>query len=427
MNNKNEKQQNRASQSGYKGKAEDQNQIKNVIAVMSGKGGVGKSSVTGLLASILAKVGYKVGVLDADITGPSIPTLFGLHGPVSAADECILPLKSRTGIKVISMNLLLPEEDQAVIWRGPLVSRTIQQLWGDVVWGKLDVLLIDLPPGTSDASLTIMQSVPVNGLVMVTTPQSLASMVVRKAVHMAQIVGVDIIGIIENMAYYDCPDTGKKHFIFGQSHSEEVAESANAPLLSQIPINPEIAKYCDAGAVEKISFEGLNPLLCRFLKATHLAELSDRPQLEDDLKVHDSDEVDQPPKDKEKREPDFSEYSPVAQVIIKKRENYGNLNNPDLSGKFRGCCGDSMQIELQLDDGIIQQARFTTDGCSATIACGGMLTRMLIGKTLPQAREMKSSDLVVALNGLPKSHVHCAELAIRTLGKVINENNITTN
>jgi len=272
MNNEKEKGQNPQAKQIFQGKSEQYNHIKNAIAVMSGKGGVGKSFVTGLLASILAQSGYQVGVLDADITGPSIPMLFGLHGPVGATDEGILPLESRTGIKVMSMNLLLPQEDQAVIWRGPLVSRTIQQLWGDVVWGDLDVLLIDLPPGTSDASLTIMQSVPLNGLVMVTTPQSLASMVVRKAVHMAQIVKVDIIGIVENMAYFNCPDTGKRHFIFGESHTDEIVKTANAPLIAQIPINPDVAKYCDAGDVENIRFEGLNTLLVEFLRAAGIAQ-----------------------------------------------------------------------------------------------------------------------------------------------------------
>jgi len=411
MSNKSDKMTNPPQQKSFKGKAEENNHIQNVIAVMSGKGGVGKSFVTGLLASILAQKGYQVGVLDADITGPSIPTLFGLHGSVSAGDEGILPLKSRTGIKVISMNLLLAQEDQAVIWRGPLISRAIQQLWGDVAWGNLDILLIDLPPGTSDASLTIMQSVPVNGLIMVTTPQSLASMVVRKTVHMAQIVGVDIVGIVENMAHYHCPDSGKQHFIFGESHSEEVAKAAKAPLLAQIPIDPEIAKLCDSGDVESIRFEGLNALLNEFLKATHIVDTAEHVDLEDGLQI----------REREEHEPEFSEYSPVAQEIIKSQDNMGTLEDPDLRGSYRGCCGDSMRIELRLDGDTIQEARFTTDGCSATIACGGMLTRMLKGKTLSQAGNLKSKQLVEALGGLPEDHVHCAELSMRTLKQTINK------
>jgi len=408
---KNNNKSNQPQQEEYKGKAEENNHIQNVIAVMSGKGGVGKSFVTGLLASILSQKGYKVGVLDADITGPSIPTLFGLHDSVHADEKGILPLESRMGIKVISMNLLLEHEDQAVIWRGPLISRAIQQLWGDVVWKDLDVLLIDLPPGTSDASLTIMQSVPINGLVMVTTPQSLASMVVRKTVHMAQIVGIDIVGIVENMAYYQCPDTGKQHFIFGKSHSEEVATTAKAPLLAQIPIDPDIAKLCDSGHVESVRFKGLNSLLKAFLEATHIMDNAKHIDLEDNLKIPEKKEV----------EPAFSEYSPIAQEIIKSQENLGTLQNPDLRGDYRGCCGDSMQIELNLDGEVIKEARFTTDGCSATIACGGMLTRMLKGKTLSQAANFEAKQLVEALGGLPKSHVHCAELAMRTLKQTIKK------
>lgn len=243
------------------------NHIKNVVAVMSGKGGVGKSFVTGLLATALARAGYSVGILDADITGPSIPMLFGLHGPVEPGTVGIRPLESHTGIKVISMNLLLSSEDQAVIWRGPLISKAIKQLWGDVEWGTLDYLLVDLPPGTSDATLTIMQSLPVKGIVMVTTPQGLAGLIVRKTVHMAQSIGVPIAGVVENMAYFVCPDCGKQHFIFGDSHAEEVAATAGAPLLAQLPIDPQIAALCDAGKIEEVNIAGIPEFLQTFFKA----------------------------------------------------------------------------------------------------------------------------------------------------------------
>ncbi len=228
------------------------NQIKSVIAIMSGKGGVGKSSVTGILAAGLAQRGNRVGVLDADITGPSIPMLFGLHGPVDASDDGMIPLQSRLGIKVMSMNLLLKSEDQPVIWRGPLISKAIKQLWEDVMWGDLDYLLVDLPPGTSDAALTIMQSLPVKGVIMVTTPQGLSAMIVSKAVHMAQTVGVPVVGVVENMAYFRCPDTGKKHLVFGPCHGESVAKIAKAPLLAQIPLDPFVAELCDSGKIEDV-------------------------------------------------------------------------------------------------------------------------------------------------------------------------------
>jgi Mrp family chromosome partitioning ATPase len=249
------------------GAAVPYNHIQRVVAVMSGKGGVGKSLVTGLLAIALAREGYQVGVLDADITGPSIPMLFGLHGPLEPGPVGIRPLQNGTGVKVISMNFLLESEDQPVIWRGPLIGRAITQLWGDVMWGDLDYLLVDLPPGTSDASLTTMQSLPVNGIVMVTTPQSLASMIVRKAVHMAQSVNTPIVGVVENMAYFICPDTGKRHFIFGPSHAEEVTLTAGAPLLAQLPIDLQVSALCDAGNIGSVNLAEIPALLKAFIQA----------------------------------------------------------------------------------------------------------------------------------------------------------------
>jgi Mrp family chromosome partitioning ATPase len=198
--------------------------------------------------------------------------LFGLKGPVEPGEAGIQPLHSRTGIKVMFMNFLLASEDQPVIWRGPLIGRAITQLWGDVMWGDLDYLLVDLPPGTSDASLTTMQSLPVNGIVMVTTPQCLASMIVRKAVHMAQSVGVSIVGVVENMAYFVCPDTGKHHFIFGPSHAEEITMTAGAPLLAQLPIDPAVAAFCDVGDIEKVELAEIPVLLDTFVKSVPVAE-----------------------------------------------------------------------------------------------------------------------------------------------------------
>jgi Mrp family chromosome partitioning ATPase len=252
------------AQTPVEGTAANYNHIQRVVAVMSGKGGVGKSFVTSLLAAALARNRYHVGILDADITGPSIPMLFGLHGPVKPGTVGIQPLQSETGIKVISMNFLLASEDQPIIWRGPLIGKTITQLWGDVMWGDLDYLLVDLPPGTSDASLTTMQSLPLNGIVMVTTPQGLAAMIVRKAVHMAQSIGVPIIGVVENMAYFVCPDTGKHHFIFGPSHAEEVAVTAGAPVVAQLPIDPGISALCDSGKVEEVDLPEIPRLLDAF-------------------------------------------------------------------------------------------------------------------------------------------------------------------
>ena len=237
------------------------NQIARVIAVMSGKGGVGKSLVTGLLATALHRAGHRVGILDADITGPSIPKLFGVHGPLKGGDMGIEPAQSRTGVELMSVNFLLPDEGDAVIWRGPLISGAIKQFWGDVHWGRLDELLVDLPPGTSDAALTVMQSLPINGILMITTPQELASMVVCKAVKMAQAINVLILGVIENMAGFVAPDTSKRYDIFGPSHADEVATLAGAPVLARLPIDPQVAALCDAGKIEEVARPELDTII----------------------------------------------------------------------------------------------------------------------------------------------------------------------
>jgi ATPases involved in chromosome partitioning len=227
------------------------NHVAKVIAVLSGKGGVGKSSVSALLACELARAGKKVGILDADITGPSIPRLFGLPpGGLKGSEQGILPAVTQLGIKVVSTNLMVPNEDAAVIWRGPMISGTIQQFWRDVLWGTLDVLLVDLPPGTSDAALTVMQSIPINGVVLVSTPQQLAGMVVRKADSMLKQLHIPVLGVVENMSYYPCPDTGKTHLIFGPSHAAELAKQVDTGLSVQLPIDSSIAELGDAGKIE---------------------------------------------------------------------------------------------------------------------------------------------------------------------------------
>lgn len=243
------------------------NRIGHIVAVMSGKGGVGKSSVTALLAVALQRQGLAVGVMDADLTGPSIPRLFGISGPVPATPMGMLPIDTQTGIKVISTNLMLPEEDAAVLWRGPIMSGTIRQFWKDVLWGRLDYLLIDLPPGTSDATITVMQSLPLDGVVMVTTPQSLSSMVVRKTVNMCRELSVPIFGIVENMSYFIAPDTGTRHMIFGPSHTQTVADLADAPILSQLPIDPGLTEQADAGQIEQYDHPVPTELATAFLTA----------------------------------------------------------------------------------------------------------------------------------------------------------------
>jgi hydrogenase maturation protease len=247
------------------------NDITRVIAIMSGKGGVGKSLITGLLATYLARKGFSVGVLDADITGPSIPKMFGLTDRPFGNETGIMPVISHTGIEVMSLNLLLPQEDEAVIWRGPMITNTIRQFWDGVLWGKLDYLLLDLPPGTADATLTVMQLLPLSGSVVVFSPQELASMIVRKVVRMSQVMNIPILGVVENMSYFLVPETGKRIDVFGKSRIHEMAKAAGAPLLGQIPIDPQLARLCDEGAIEKYDSEILNTLGEEFLKVADKA------------------------------------------------------------------------------------------------------------------------------------------------------------
>lgn len=248
--------------------AQKLNKVKHVVAVMSGKGGVGKSLVTSLLAVALRREGQSVGVLDADITGPSIPKMFGLHGHPSASPLGILPMQSSTGIRVMSINLLLPSEDDAVIWRGPLVSGAIKQFWEEVVWGGLDTLVVDLPPGTSDASLTVMQSMPLSGVVLVTSPQDLAGMVVRKAAKMAEHLSIPILGLVENMSYFIAPDTGTRYDIFGPSHAGQTATQLGVPFLGQLPLDREIAELSDAGRIEDYAGEAFAPIAQELISKT---------------------------------------------------------------------------------------------------------------------------------------------------------------
>lgn len=248
------------------------NHIGRVVAIMSGKGGVGKSSVTALLASALQRQGYAVGVLDADVTGPSIPRLFGISGPVRGTPMGILPVETRTGIKVISTNLMLPQEDAALVWRGPVMSGTIRQFWQDVCWGRLDYLLVDLPPGTSDVTLTAMQNYPLDGVVMVTMPQGLSSMVVRKTVNMSRMLNVPILGIVENMSYFTSPETGTQFEIFGPSHTDAVAECAEAPIIGKLPIDPNLTALADAGDIEQYEHTAYADFAAAFVKVAPAVE-----------------------------------------------------------------------------------------------------------------------------------------------------------
>lgn len=226
--------------------------VKRVIAVVSGKGGVGKSTVTASLAAAMAKRGKKVAVLDADITGPSIPTAFGVHQRATGSDEGIDPAVTPGGIKLMSLNLLAANETDPVIWRGPVIAGVVTQFWTDVVWGDVDYMFVDMPPGTGDVPLTVFQSLPVDGIIVVTSPQDLVSMIVSKAVNMAKMMSVPVLGLVENYSWYQCPDCGARHTIFGESRLDRVAAELELPVLARLPIDPKLAAAFDAGKMEQV-------------------------------------------------------------------------------------------------------------------------------------------------------------------------------
>lgn len=234
--------------------------IKHVLGVISGKGGVGKSLVTGILATELSRAGHKVGILDGDITGPSIPKMFGLSGVhANAMDELIIPCESAGGIKIMSTNLALENETDPVIWRGPILGNALQQFYEQTMWGELDYLLVDMPPGTGDVALTVFQSLPIEGVVIVSSPQDLVQMVVGKAVNMAAMMNIPVVGLVENMAYFKCPNCGERHEIFGPSRAAETCATYGIDMLGQLPIDPKMAEACDKGIFEQTLAEGLLP------------------------------------------------------------------------------------------------------------------------------------------------------------------------
>lgn len=229
--------------------------VKKVIGIVSGKGGVGKSLVTSLLASGMQKKGHKTAILDADITGPSIPKAFGVTTKAQGSDFGILPETSKGGVDIMSINLLLENETEPVVWRGPIIAGTVKQFWTDVFWENEEYMFVDMPPGTGDVPLTVFQSLPIDGIIIVTSPQELVSMIVAKAVKMAELMDIPILGLVENMSYVKCPDCGKQINIFGESHVEEIAKSHNIKVLDKIPIDPEIAEKCDEGKIEELTEE----------------------------------------------------------------------------------------------------------------------------------------------------------------------------
>ena len=242
--------------------------IDKVIAVVSGQGGVGKSLVTSMLAVGFARRGNRVAILDADITGPSIPRIFGAKGEILGNDNGMVPYMTETGIEMMSVNLLLDKESTPVVWRGPVISGTVKQFWTDVVWGDVNYMFVDMPPGTGDVPLTVFQSLPLDGVVIVTSPQELVSMIVKKAVNMANLMHIPVLGLIENMSYLKCPDCGREIRLFGDSHIEEVAEEFGLPVLAKLPLDPALAELCDAGEIERMKVDYMDNAVAEIEKRT---------------------------------------------------------------------------------------------------------------------------------------------------------------
>ena len=235
--------------------------VKHVYGIMSGKGGVGKSLTTGMLAALLARKGYKVAVMDADITGPSIPKMFGISAKASGDEMGIDPVTTASGIKIMSINLLLEDETSPVVWRGPVIGGVVKQFWTDVKWGEIDVMLIDMPPGTGDVPLTVFQSLPIQGIFVVTTPQDMVSMIVQKSCQMADMMNIPVLGLVENMSYVICPDCGKRIDIFAGKGTKEIAEKMRMPLLAQVPMDSHLAKLCDEGEIERVNRDYLDTVV----------------------------------------------------------------------------------------------------------------------------------------------------------------------
>lgn len=398
--------------------------IKRVIGIMSSKGGVGKSTITGLLAVELSRAGFRVGILDADLTSPSIPMLFGLQGPVMTGQYSFLPLQTESEIKIISANLLVEDGTQPFIWKNALAGKVIEELYKEVEWGTLDFLLIDLPPATSEVTVSVLQSLPFFGVVIVSQPQELSTRIVTKAVRLAQKMNVNIIGIVENMSYYLSPKTNDKQFLFGPSHIESLSASDNLPILARLPINPDISNLCDLGDIEENFqpesfdlYEAFNTSLAK-IEAEILAHPKET--LAPEIKVTQEDPMKQEtPISTQQATHTGQAFSDTVIRLIQNKDNVGTFDHPDAQGYFLGSCGDRMQIHLQIINERILGARFLADGCGATLACGSMITKMACSKTIKEAENITSDDLISALEGLPEDHLHCAELAVMTLREAV--------
>lgn len=398
--------------------------IEKVIGVMSSKGGVGKSFVAGVLANELSKAGFRVGILDADLTGPSIPMLFGLYGPVKTGQYSFVPLQTKSGVKIISANLLVEDGTQPFIWKNSVAGKVIDELYKEVEWGTLDYLVIDLPPATSESTVSVLESIPFTGVVIVTQPQELSTRIVLKAVRLAEKMKVSIIGLVENMSYFIDPKSNEKQYLFGPSHIESLFEDADFPILAKLPFSLDFSKLCDLGKIEEVHLPDDLDLYGAFstslekIEAEKIAQPDEPPVPAVEAIQEDNEE--QETWDATQQYAYAGEaFSETVIRLVQNRDNMGSLDHPDAQGHFIGSCGDRMQIDLQFVKDRILSARFLADGCGATIACGSMITKMACSKTLKEAEKITAEELISALDGLPDDHLHCAELAVMTLREAV--------
>jgi Mrp family chromosome partitioning ATPase/NifU-like protein involved in Fe-S cluster formation len=398
--------------------------IKQVIGVLSSKGGVGKSFIAGVLATELTRAGFQVGILDADLTGPSISMFFGVHGPVERGNYSFLPLQTGSGIKIISPNLLVENGTQPFIWKNALAGKVIEELYKEVEWGLLDYLIIDLPPATSEVTVEVLQSIPFAGVMIVTQPQELSTRIAEKTILLAQKVNVDVIGIVENMSYYLNPNSGEEYYPFGQSHIDSILATTQLPILARFPLSSEFCSLCDFGKIEEMIalesvelFDSFSTSLTRIQeKRTDREKDTSNPVEEETLMTQTT--------QKESAQPQQTThtghaFSDTVIRLIQNKDNMGTFEHPDAQGYYLGSCGDRMQIDLQLVNDRILDARFLADGCGATIACGSMITKMACSKTIQEAEKITSDELIGVLGGLPEDHLHCAELAVMTLREAV--------
>ena len=403
--------------------------INKVIGVTSAKGGAGRSFISGLLAVELNKKGYVVGILDANFTGSSIPSLFGQKGPVSMGRSSFLPLETDLGIKLLSANLLVDEENNMIIWKEALAGKVIEELYREVEWGTLDYLIVDLPPTASEITVSILQTIPFDAMVFVNQPQGLSARLNARGIRIVKEMGLDIAGIVENMSYHFDHATGKKAPIFGTESTGTLAASVQLPVLGCIPYLAENALLCDQGKMEAVSLpEG--EAFCETFEAA-LFDLEERAlQRAIEAQAKPEPEPVAEPKPVDQGEPEISgvpeEIAPADQYfsdtvihLIRSQYNVGTLDKPDAQGHFLGSCGDRMQIDLKIVKQRIMDAKFIADGCGATLACGSMITRMATTKTLEEAQRIQADELINALDGLPDDHLHCAELAVMTLREAV--------